>query len=216
MKKRLVNLIAAIVMIFCGLFALSSCDNKTEAGGGNEEVRQGLEYKTLNVDGTNVYGKVSNATETFSFLEEITANGASKYIVALDIYGAKQVATKTIPLFVGDNIAYIMETIDGETVKMYTVTVRRRPIYTVSFNSNGGTEVQPQQVEEDSFATEPAALEKGLLGYTFEKWNYDFSQAISQDTEVSAQWKASEGMENFLFQSTFETCEITGGTRYNY
>lgn len=210
MKKRLVNLIAAIVIIFCGLFALSSCDNKTEAGGGNEEVRQGLEYKTLNVDGTNVYGKVSNATETFSFLEEITANGASKFIVALDIYGAKQVASKTIPLSVGDNIAYIMETIDGETVKMYTVTVRRRPIYTVSFNSNGGTEVQPQQVEEDSFATEPAALEKGLLGYTFEKWNYDFSQAISQDTEVSAQWKASEGMENFLFQSTFETCEITG------
>ena len=112
MKKRLVNLIAAIVMIFCGLFALSSCDNKTEAGGGNEEVRQGLEYKTLNVDGTNVYGKVSNATETFSFLEEITANGASKFIVALDIYGAQQVATKTIPLSVGDNTAYIMETIE--------------------------------------------------------------------------------------------------------
>ena len=188
MKKRLVNLIAAIVMIFCGLFALSSCDNKTEAGGGNEEVRQGLEYKTLNVDGTNVYGKVSNATETFSFLEEITANGASKFIVALDIYGAQQVATKTIPLSVGDNIAYIMETIDGETVKMYTVTVRRRPIYTVSFNSNGGTEVQSQQVEEDSFAAEPAAQSKA--GYTFEKWNYDFSKPITQNTSVGAVWKA--------------------------
>ena len=188
MKKRLVNLIAAIVMIFCGLFALSSCDNKTETGGGNEEVRQGLEYKTLNVDGTNVYGKVSNATETFSFLEEITANGTSKYIVALDIYGAKQVATKTIPLSVGDNIAYIMETIDGETVKMYTVTVRRRPIYTVSFNSAGGTEVQPQRVEEDSFATEPAAQSKA--GYTFEKWNYDFSKPITQNTSVGAVWKA--------------------------
>lgn len=188
MKKRLVNLIAAIVMIFCGLFALSSCDNKTETGGGNEEVRQGLEYKTLNVDGTNVYGKVSNATETFSFLEEITANGASKFIVALDIYGAKQAATKTIPLFVGDNTAYIMETIDGETVKMYTVTVRRRPIYTVSFNSAGGTEVQPQRVEEDSFATEPAAQSKA--GYTFEKWNYDFSKPITQNTSVGAVWKA--------------------------
>ena len=188
MKKRLVNLIAAIVMIFCGLFALSSCDNKTETGGGNEEVRQGLEYKTLNVDGTNVYGKVSNATETFSFLEEITANGASKFIVALDIYGAKQVATKTIPLSVGDNTAYIMETIDGETVKMYTVTVRRRPIYTVSFNSAGGTEVQPQRVEEDSFAAEPAAQSKA--GYTFEKWNYDFSKPITQNTSVGAVWKA--------------------------
>ena len=108
--------------------------------------------------------------------------------MALDIYGAQQVATKTIPLSVGDNTAYIMETIDGETVKMYTVTVRRRPIYTVSFNSAGGTEVQPQRVEEDSFAAEPAAQSKE--GYTFEKWNYDFSKPITQNTSVGAVWKA--------------------------
>ena len=261
MKKRLVNLIAAIVMIFCGLFALSACDkvefkvnfvvdgavyatlntngeeiikmpeNPTKDDydfdgwywdkdtwqtpftanslldaplssdmnvyckwkpksndGGNEETKNGLSFKTLSVDGTNVYGKVSNATETFSFLEEITANGASKFVVALDIYGAQQVATKTIALCVGDNIAYIMEMINGETVKMYTVTVRRRPIYTVSFNSNGSTEVQSQQVEEDSFAAEPAAQSKA--GYTFEKWNYDFSKPITQNTSVGAVWKA--------------------------
>lgn len=261
MKKRFMGIIAAIVAIFCGLFALSACDkaefkvnfvvdgavyatlntngkeiikmpeNPTKDDydfdgwywdkdtwqtpftanslldaplssdmnvyckwkpkfndGGNEETKNGLSFKTLNVDGTNVYGKVSNATETFSFLEEITANGASKFIVALDIYGAQQVATKTIPLSVGDNIAYIMETIDDETVKMYTVTVRRRPMYTVSFNSAGGTEVQPQRVEEDSFAAEPAAQSRA--GYTFEKWNYDFSKPITQNTSVGAVWKA--------------------------
>lgn len=259
MKKRLVNLIAAIVMIFCGLFALSACDkvefkvnfvvdgavyatlntngeeiikmpeNPTKDDydfdgwywdkdtwqtpftanslldaplssdmnvyckwkpksndGGNEETKNGLSFKTLSVVGTNVYGKVSNATETFSFLEEITANGASKFVVALDIYGAQQVATKTIALCVGDNIAYIMEMINGETVKMYTVTVRRRPIYTVSFY-NGWFEPE-QQVEEDSFAIEPAAPSKA--GYTFDKWNYDFSEPITQNTSVCAVWKA--------------------------
>ena len=62
----------------------------------------------------------------------------SKFVVALDIYGAQQVATKTIALCVGDNIVYIMEMINGETVKMYTVTVRRRPIYTVSFYNGWG------------------------------------------------------------------------------
>ena len=156
--------------------------------GGNEETKNGLSFKNLSVDGTNVYGKVSNATETFSFLEEITANGVSKFVVALDIYGVQQVATKTIALSVGDNIAYIMETIDGETVKMYTVTVRRRPIYTVSFDSNGGTAVQSQQVEEDSFVAEPTTRR---TGYTFTHWNYDFSQAITKRTEIKAVWSAN-------------------------
>ena len=261
MKKRFVNLIAAIVAIFCGLFAFSACskvefkvnfvvdgavyatlntsgeeiikmpENPTKddydfdgwywdkdtwqtpftanslldaplssdmnvyckwkpktVDGGNEETKNGLSFKNLSVDGTNVYGKVSNTTETFSFLEEITANGASKFVVALDIYGVQQVATKTIALSVGDNIAYIMETIDGETVKMYTVTVRRRPIYNVSFDSNGGTAVQSQQVEEDSFATEPTTRR---TGYTFVRWNYDFSQAITKRTEIKAVWSAN-------------------------
>ena len=185
MKRRFFSLILSIAAVLCGIFAFSACDKKEKEPATEEN---GLSFQTLTVDGTNVYGKVSNATETFSFLEEITANGASKFIVALDIYGAQQVATKTIPLSVGDNTAYIMETIDGETVKMYTVTVRRRPIYTVSFDTIGGTAVQSQQVEEDSLATEPAA--PGKPGYTFEKWDYDFSKPITQNASVSAAWKA--------------------------
>ena len=47
-----------------------------------EETNTGLSFKTLTVGGTNVYGKVSNATETFSFLEEVSAYGLSKFTVA--------------------------------------------------------------------------------------------------------------------------------------
>ena len=155
-----------------------------------EETNTGLSFKTLTVDGTNVYGKVSNATETFSFLEEVSAYGLSKFIVALDIYGAQQVATKTIALNVGDNTAYVIETIDGETVKVYTITVRRRPMYTVSFETNGGTAVQSQQVEEDSCARVPETTpEKD--GYTFEKWDYDFSQSVTDNLNITAEWQAN-------------------------
>ena len=152
-----------------------------------EETNTGLSFKTLTVDGTNVYGKVSNTTETFSFLEEVSAYGLSKFIVALDIYGAQQVVTKTIALNVGDNTAYVIETIDGEAVKVYTVTVRRRPVYTVSFDSNGGTAVQSQQVEEDSCARVPEKTPE-RLGYTFGKWDYDFLNPILKDETISANW----------------------------
>lgn len=188
-----------------------------------EEPNAGLSFKTLNVDGTNVYGKVSNATETFSFLEEVTAYGLSKFTVALDIYGAQQVATKTIALSVGDNTAYILETIDGETVKVYTVTVRRRPVYTVSFETNGGTAVQSQQVEEDSFATAPETTPE-RLGYTFEKWDYDFSQSVTDNLKITAEWQANtdtnyrvgyylQNLENdyYTLQSA-ETENLTGTT----
>ena len=53
---------------------------------------------------------------------------------------------------------------------------------------DGGTAVQSQQVEEDSFVTAPA--ESSRIGYTFARWNYDFSQAITQDTEIKAVWSA--------------------------
>ena len=183
MKKRFLTLIFTISAMLLCIFGLSACDGETKV----EEPDAGLSFKTLTVDGTDVYGKVSNDTETFSFPEEVSAYGLSKFIVALDIYGAQQVATKTIPLNVGDNTAYIIETIDGEAVTVYTVTVRRRPMYTVSFETNGGTTVQSQQVEEDSLATAPETTpEKD--GYTFEKWDYDFAKAITEDTVIGARW----------------------------
>ena len=155
-----------------------------------EETSTGLSFKTLTVDGTNVYGKVSNATETFSLLQEVSAHGLSKFTVALDIYGAQQVATKTIALNVGDNTAYVIETIDGETVKVYTVTVRRRPMYIVSFETEGGTAVQSQRIEEDSCARVPETTPE-RLGYTFEKWDYDFSQSVTDNLNITAEWQAN-------------------------
>lgn len=184
MKKRFFSLILSIAAVLCGIFAFSACD-KTEKEPATEE--NGLSFQTLTVDGTNVYGKVSNATETFSFLNEVTARGNSKFTVALDIYGTQSVVTKTIPLAVGDNTAYIMETLDGEPVQIYTVTVRRRPIYTVSFDTIGGTAVQSQQVEEDSLATEPDGI-PSKPNCTFEEWNYDFSQTVTGDTVIAAKW----------------------------
>ena len=98
------------------------------------------------------------------------------------------IASKSISLNVADNTVYILQTV-GKDLKLYTVTVRRRPIYTVSFNSNGGTAVQSQQVEEDRCTTAPAVPSK--IGYTFMRRNFDFSQAITKRTEIKAVWTAN-------------------------
>ena len=145
-----------------------------------------MSFKTLSVDGTNVYGKVGNSTEEFSFINEIEVEGIVKFVVSLDEYGMQQIATKKIPLKEGDNQVYVLEMVDGECKTTYAVTIRRRPVYDVTFNTNGGSEVESQQVEEDSCATMPDAPEK--RGYTFDRWDYDFSTPITKDTTIDVNW----------------------------
>ena len=67
--------------------------------------------------------------------------------------------------------------------------------YTVSFNSNGGTTVKSQVVEEGKTATLPAA--PTLEGYEFVGWFYngeefDFSTVIEGDITISALWQPEE------------------------
>lgn len=65
-------------------------------------------------------------------------------------------------------------------------------VYTVTFDSYGGTPVPPaQEVEYGLTATEPAAPEK--TGYTFDGWylgdeKYDFSAAVEQNITLTAKW----------------------------
>ena len=186
-----------------------------------EVIDDTITFKTLQVaaDGETVYGKVSNATTTFSFLKEIEEHGNATYQVYEDRGCTMKIVSKTIDLLAGDNTVYILQNI-GEKIKLYTVTVRRRPIYAVSFDTDGGTAVQSQQVEEDSFVTAPA--ESSRIGYTFARWNYDFSQAITQDTEIKAVWSAHtdtkyrveyywENVENDEY-TLHETSDLQGTT----
>lgn len=148
----------------------------------------GVEIKTntLSVDGTNISGKVSNATTIFSFIDEISVADSATYTVSTDINGSHTIKTKTVNLAIGDNTYYIFVE-NGKDIRLYTVSIRRRPIYTVTFDSNGGTEVEQQQVEEDSFATEPNTTR---IGYDFDKWNYDLTKPILKDETITANWSA--------------------------
>ena len=143
-----------------------------------------LRTNTLELDGTDIYGKVSNTTSTFSFINEIAIADSASYTVSTDINGSNVIRTKTVSLGIGDNTFYILVE-NGKDLGLYTVVIRRRPMYSVSFNVNGGTSVSSQTIEEDYLATEPTTERKG---YTFDKWDYDFSMPIIKDTTITASW----------------------------
>ena len=176
-----------------------------------------ISFKTLtvgqkNIDGNiPVYGKVSNSQKNYSFIDEVETWGNIQYVVSLDIYGIQQAATKTIPLKEGDNVVYITEQLNGNPKAVYEITIRRREIYTVTFNPQGGTTVENQAIEEDSLAVQPASPTK--KGYTFNKWAFDFSSPITKNIEINAEWTANIDTK-YKVEYYFENIEDTNYTLY--
>ena len=147
---------------------------------------QGTDIKSglLNVSDEKIIGSVSNVTETFSFLNDITVSKDANYIVARDIYCENIIHSKTVPLSIGDNTFYILVT-NGKEMKLYAVTIRRLPMYIVSFRTNNGTTIESQTVEEGSKIKIPNTF---VEGYEFDGWNIDVTQPIVQNVEIIGKW----------------------------
>ena len=135
MKKfKAINLLIVMHTLLVSLCFAVGCNNNSS--GGNNSSESYLSFNSLTVQGNNVYGTVSNATEVFEFANEITAGKTCEYVVSLDEFGTQTSLTKTVPLAIGDNTFYIFESVDGAPKNTFIVTIRRKPVYTVTFNSN--------------------------------------------------------------------------------
>ena len=145
-----------------------------------------LQSSVFDVDlkAKTAYLKVANTVTDYDFSDKFTVADGARFDVCTDKQCSNKIASKKTDIVVGDNIFYILVT-NGNDVASYTVTLRRRPIYTVSFNANGGTAVNSQLIEEDSIIPEPVTTR---AGYTFISWSYDFTQPIIRNTNITATW----------------------------
>ncbi|MBS7400902.1 MAG: InlB B-repeat-containing protein [Eubacteriales bacterium] len=129
---------------------------------------------------------VSNATEILNLSDYVEVSNKSSWQLTTDIQAINNIPSKIATLNIGDNTYYVLVTTQTGDVKLYTLNIRRRPIYIVSFDEYG----EPQQVEEDSYAKQPENPER--VGYIFAGWNFDFSSTIQSDTCIIALWTANE------------------------
>ncbi len=199
--KKFLSCIFIASLLFA-ILGLTACSEK-----GN------LAFKTLTFTNNEAVCTLSNATATFSFEDEITVNGKSEYTIAYDEQGQNTVPADNAPLNVGENTFYIIERLNDKVANTYTVTIYRRQMCMVSFNSNGGAAVESQLVEEGTLATQPESV--STLGNIFDGWDYDFSTPITKTTEINAKFIPKDEMANFTFTSTQTTCVITGITNKN-
>ena len=146
-----------------------------------------IEFKTLSLENKNVF---ANAVEEFSFANEIEKFGYSEFEVARDKYGETVFSTGIVPLTEGDNVFYVLEKINGQYKEAIKVVLRRHPIYQVTISFGNGQPSQTQSIEE-SFTAQQPETNPVKDGYTFTGWGFDFNTAITQDTQITAQWSAN-------------------------
>ena len=142
--------------------------------------------KTFEKTDKTIYGKVTNVTETFYFTDEIELKGGASYSVYTDFDCSNEIISKVVKLNVGDNMFYILEKC-GNDSKFYTVTVRRREIYTVSFAVNDGTPLENStiKIEEDGLVPKDSVPSSPRDGYDL-VWDNDFTSPITENTVITA------------------------------
>ena len=129
---------------------------------------------------------VSNGTTEIDFNEYVIEDDELVWAVSADKDFSEIQKTTKFSLNEGDNVVYLRVQ-DGETKNVMKTVIRRRPIYTVTFDTDGGSEIAAQRVEEGA-TIQTENLQTAKDGYDFSAWNKDVSAPITENTVFKALW----------------------------
>lgn len=154
----------------------------------------------INQEKSTISCSVSNTTENFSFNDTFKISDNNSWGLYYDITGTLEIKSKTVLLNVGDNTFYVLIENNSGKKRVYSATVRRRPMFTVQFNTLGGTVVASQTIEENGFAIRPSIIPT-KSGYTFVDWEFDFTAPITHTTTITANYSANTYTINYHYKN---------------
>ncbi len=192
-RKFLLSLVMLIVAATCslGLFACSivpKSDEKQPQIVDFEAELIEVEGFTYNVSAKTCTATVSNATSELPLTDKVTVSNKATWVVSTTNAKSGAIESKTLSLSEGDNHYYIIVTSgDGKTDVSFSVTVHRRAMYTVTFDTDGGTPVPSQSVEEGYLIKNVPSTTKA--GFIFAGWSYDFGTPVTSDITITASWR---------------------------
>ncbi len=189
--------------------------SESDASGCDILTAEGFDF---DAEGKTLSIKTPNSQEYFALSSALTVSPYASWTVTSDAEGREEVPSATVPLQVGDNTFYINITSGTQSNKnQYTVNIRRREIYTVTYDFAGGGESASEQVEEDGLAP---AKEGTRTGYTFSGWTagetaWNFEESVvTGDITLTAVWTANSYSVTFDAAGGEETegVEVTFGS----
>ena len=96
---------------------------------------------------------------------------------------------------------------DNEAIYKFLIT--RKKLYTVTFNTNGGSEVPQIVCEEGQILEAPVSLKPG---YSL-SWDYDFTVAINSDVTINANWTANKYQITVDFDGAKSNVDVVFGEK---
>lgn len=184
------------IIVFPLLFGLIGCNS------GASSETSGIKGAEINIKtavkeviegfGEVYYLNVRNSQSILKFGEYIEVNEDANWSISRDIEGKETIPTRTVELLEGHsirNLYYVYVSNDvAKEYETYPILIHRNYMFTVTFDSCGGSYCQPQEVEEGFLLEESKIPTPYLKGYTFSGWNYDFSKPITRQITVYASW----------------------------
>ena len=150
---------------------------------------------------------VSSSVETVDLHDYMIFNEKSK-VKFYDSEDMKNEIGSTVSLQTGDNIFYV-KVKEGLTKREYMVNIVRKDVYSVTFDSNGGTPCSSILVDSGSVINPPITSREG---YDFVGWGYDFSTSITENVSLVAQWAPRKFT---ITSNDFENIEVTYDSAYS-
>lgn len=137
------------------------------------------------IDENTFYKEVDNNVDFVSLLNSVTVSEESVWHLFSDEKLINELNGKSFSCVEGLNIVYLMVTSKDGKYKIYNIEVKRLKIFTVSFRTYGSY-IEDQFIQENSCAIEPEAPRR--TGYEFDRWNFDFTTAITDNLIITANW----------------------------
>lgn len=178
----------------------------------NPQIENSNIFKVDN-EASTLYCTVSNETDFISLIDSLDLPLTNKWELYSDINTTDRINSKAVNLNVGDNIYYVLVKNNGGKQKIYELKIRRKPMYLISFNSNGGTQIESILVEEGNLIDINNIATPYLEGYTFAKWDYHFDNKIYEDTTLNAVWNANT--YKILYKSNTDLEDIEQIVHFN-
>ena len=181
MRKRFLSLLAITIFSCFGLFSVS-CSSPSGSVDRNVSI---VDFEKTE---EGFCRKVDNSTETFSFIDKVKVPSNCSWNLYSDFDCRNEILSKTISCQLGNNKIYMIVNSSRETIGFYSIEIYRLYMYTVSFNTSGGTYIPDQLVQEESYVSN--VDDPTRSGYTFTGWDYDFSQKVLSNLRINALWSA--------------------------
>ena len=205
MKKRILFVLLALVLSF-SCFVLFSCGEKDETDYTKIETTgmtyENGEYKLF----------VSPETNNLDLANNFSISENAHFELYRDGDFSNVLDTTMVTLNNGSNV-FVVKIFDNNShISEYKLNVYRKQIFTVSFNTNGGSSVNDITVEEGKIIESPNTFK---VGHDFIGWDYDFSNPVASNMTINAQWIAKDYKITFDINGGKTVVDIKYGEAYN-